>query len=106
MNPETGQIRVDRDGNTVYVVGLVIRQAEGRKADTVEVAVPGQPRGLDAGMRVEVRDLMAVQWQMGDRSGTSFRAAAITPAPGSGPSVSAPAAPAAGRSKAGPGGEG
>jgi hypothetical protein len=102
VNPETGQIRVDRDGNTIYVVGCVVRQAEGRKSDVIEVAVPGQPRGLAEGMRVEIADLTAVQWQMGDRSGTSWRATAITPVPGS----AAPAAPAVGKAKAGLGGEG
>lgn len=106
VNPETGQIRVDRDGNTVYMVGLAIRRAEGRKTDTVDVAVPGQPRGLAEGMRVHVADLLAVQWQMGDRSGTSFRASAITPASEQ-VSSAPPAASAGAAAKAkSPGGEG
>ncbi|SFF54087.1 hypothetical protein SAMN05216251_11832 [Actinacidiphila alni] len=102
VNPETGQIRVDRDGNTIYVVGCVVRQVEGRRSDVIEVAVPGEPRGLDAGMRVEIAELTAIQWQMGDRSGTSWRATAITPAAGQ----PTPAAPAPGKPKGGPGGVG
>lgn len=100
VNPETGQIRVDRDGKTIYLVGVAVRQAEGRKTDTIEVAVPGQPQGIAEGMRVVITDLTAVQWQMGDRSGTSFRATAIAPAPGQ-------AAPASGSAaKRSAGGEG
>jgi hypothetical protein len=97
VNPETGQVRQDRDGNTVYLVGCVVRQAEGRKADTIEVAVPGQPQGIEEGMRLEIRELTAVQWQMGDRSGTSWRAAAVLPASGhGGPAAAKPKAAAAG----------
>jgi hypothetical protein len=81
VNPETGQVRVDRDGNTIFVVGLVVRQVEGRRAETIEVAVPGEPVGITEGMPVTVTDLTAIQWQMGDRSGTSFRATAVAPAP-------------------------
>lgn len=80
LNPETGQVRVDRDGTAIFLVGVVVRQLEGRRAEVIEVAVPGEPSGVMEGMPVTVTDLTAIQWQMGDRSGTSFRATAITPA--------------------------
>jgi hypothetical protein len=82
VNPETGQVRVDRDGNTIFVVGVVVRQLEGRRAEVIEVAVPGEPGDVTEGMPVKITDLTAIQWQMGDRSGTSFRATAISPASG------------------------
>lgn len=89
LNPETGQPRVNRDGATIYVVGLVVRQVEGRRAETIEVAVPGEPVGIVEGQPVMVTELTAIQWQMGDRSGTSFRALKIAPARAPAPAVSA-----------------
>ncbi|WP_078854505.1 hypothetical protein [Streptomyces sp. NRRL F-5135] len=96
VNPETGEIRKDRDGNDVYVVGVSVRQRQNRRADVIEVAVPGEPAGLTEGMRVHVNDLVAVSWEIGDRHGTSFRASGVVPA---GP-VAAPA-PSGGSSSRG-----
>ncbi|WP_328464004.1 SCO3933 family regulatory protein [Streptomyces sp. NBC_00448] len=104
VNPETGQVRQDRDGNTIFVVGVVVRQVEGRRAETIEVAVPGEPRGIVEGMPVRIENLTAIQWTMGARSGTSFRATAITAGPvPQGPAVAASAG--AGRGKSGAAGE-
>jgi hypothetical protein len=105
VNTETGEVRADRDGNTIYVVGVVVRSADARRAETIEVAVPGQPRGVDVGMRLDIAELTAIQWTMGARSGTSFRAMAITPASGHG--AGAPMSPAAAgvKGKSAPGGE-
>ncbi|MEC3996767.1 hypothetical protein VSR01_25965 [Actinacidiphila sp. DG2A-62] len=105
MNTETGQVRTDRDGTPMYSVGVVVRQVEGRRAETIEVSVPGQPQGIAEGMPVTILGLTAIQWQMGGRSGTSFRAAAITPAAGPVAGSSAGAASAA-KGKPAPGGEG
>lgn len=99
VNQETGEIRKNRDGDPVYVVGVSVRQQGNRRADVIEVAVPGQPSGLAEGMRVAVTDLVAVAWEIDGRKGTSFRATAITPAPVStGPTGGAHAA---GRGKSG-----
>ncbi|MEV0368274.1 hypothetical protein AB0I10_00305 [Streptomyces sp. NPDC050636] len=92
MNPDTGEVRKDRDGNTVYVVGVSVRQRERRRADVIEVSVPGEPRGVSEGIPVLVADLVATAWSIGDRSGISFRASGITPAgPPGGPAAGAPA---------------
>lgn len=102
VNPETGQVRTDRDGRATYVVGVSVRQPDTSRADVISVVVPGaEPPAIAEGTRVRLVDLVAISWEMGDRHGTSYRAAAITSAddPGKAP------LPVAGRSKsAGAGG--
>ncbi|GAA2657630.1 hypothetical protein GCM10010400_14010 [Streptomyces aculeolatus] len=78
-NYDTGEIKKDRDGNTVYTVGVMVRQ-DGRRASVIEVAVPGEPKGVTEGAELRLTGLVAFSWQMGDRHGISFRADAITPA--------------------------
>jgi hypothetical protein len=48
--------------------------------ETISAKVPGNPTDLVVGQPVNVTDLVATTWAMGDRSGVSFRAASITPA--------------------------
>ncbi|WP_329546772.1 hypothetical protein OG548_23320 [Streptomyces sp. NBC_01356] len=100
VNKETGEVRKDRDGNTIYVVGISVRQRDNRRADVIEVAVPSEPRGIAEGTRVHVADLVAVAWEIDGRKGTSFRASAVTP-----DGVSAVGGVAPARAKS-PGGEG
>ncbi|MHA7962423.1 SCO3933 family regulatory protein [Streptomyces sp. L500] len=84
---EKKEVRKDQDGNTIYTVGVMVRQ-EARRVSVIEIAVAGEPVGVLEGVEVKVTGLEAISWAMGDRSGISFRAAAITPAP-------APASPPA-----------
>ncbi|MFD3836586.1 hypothetical protein ACFWWC_10045 [Streptomyces sp. NPDC058642] len=79
VNQETGEVRKDREGNVIYVVGISVRQRDNRRADVIEVAVPSEPHGIAEGMRVNVVDLVAVAWEIEGRKGTSFRASEITP---------------------------
>lgn len=76
VTPE-GEQRKDREGRPLFVVGLVVRQADGRRADVIEVAVPEEPAGLTVGTRVTCVDLDAISWSIGDRSGIAWRAVAI-----------------------------
>jgi hypothetical protein len=77
-NRETGQVRVDREtGQTVYQVGLCLMA--GASADVVTVSVPGEPVGVQRGMPVQVRDLVATPWENEGRHGIAFRAAEIKP---------------------------
>jgi hypothetical protein len=77
-NRETGQLRVDRDtGKTVYQVGLCLMA--GGSADVVNVSVAGEPAGIQLGMPVAVRDLVATPWENDGRHGVAFRAAEIRP---------------------------
>ncbi|WP_382465525.1 hypothetical protein ACFIN9_19350 [Streptomyces noursei] len=87
---ETKQVKKDRDGNTIYTVGVTVRQ-DGRRVSVIEIAVPGEPKGVLEGVEVRVTGMEAFAWAMGDRHGISFRAAAITPAPAT---SAAPAGPA------------
>lgn len=79
-NFETQEVKKDKDGNTIYTVGVMVRQ-EGRRVSVIEVAVTGEPRGVTEGTEVRITGLEAFAWSMGDRHGISFRAAAITPTP-------------------------
>jgi len=88
-NRETGQLRVDREtGRTMYQVGLCLMA--GSSADVVNVSVPGEPSGVQLGMPVQVRDLVATPWENEGRHDIAFRASEIRPL--SAPSTSAPAA--------------
>ncbi|MBQ1094490.1 hypothetical protein, partial [Streptomyces sp. B93] len=80
-NSETQEVRKDRDGNPVYTVAVTVRP-DGRRISVIEIAVSGEPKGLEAGQVVKVTGLTAFVWSMGDRSGVSFRADTITPATG------------------------
>lgn len=92
-NFETQEVKKDKEGNTIYTVGVMVRQ-EGRRVSVIEVAVTGEPKGVAEGTEVRITGLEAFAWSMGDRHGISFRAAAITPTP------PAPA-PSAGKSAGG-----
>ncbi|ASQ95715.1 hypothetical protein [Streptomyces sp. 11-1-2] len=87
---ESKEVKKDRDGNTIYTVAVTVRQ-DGRRVSVIEIAVPGEPKGVVEGSEVRVTGLEAFAWAMGDRHGVSFRAAAITPvsAPAPAPSASA-----------------
>lgn len=77
-NRETGQVRVDREtGQTVFQVGLCLMA--GTTAEVVNVNVAGEPRGVQLGIPVQVRDLMATPWENDGRHGIAFRAAEIKP---------------------------
>lgn len=78
QNRETGQVRVDREtGQTVYQVGLCLMS--GATAEVVNVNVAGEPRGVQLGVPVQVRDLVATPWENDGRHGVAFRAAEIKP---------------------------
>ena len=79
-NVETQEVKKDRDGNTVYTVAVTVRQ-DGRRISVIEIAVAGEPKGIEEGQILKVTGLTAFAWAMGDRHGISFRADAITPVP-------------------------
>ncbi|WP_141206715.1 SCO3933 family regulatory protein [Streptomyces griseorubiginosus] len=82
-NSETQEVKKDRDGNPVYTVAVTVRP-DGRRISVIEIAVSGEPKGLEPGQVVKVTGLTAFVWTMGDRNGVSFRADTITPAHTSG----------------------
>ncbi|MFJ3757122.1 hypothetical protein [Streptomyces sp. NPDC090080] len=74
-----GRVRQDRDGNAQWVTGLSVRQAEGRRADVIEVVTSVQPQGIAEGAEVKIDNLWANDWAVDGRTGTSYRADGITP---------------------------
>ncbi|RKN12793.1 hypothetical protein D7319_02350 [Streptomyces radicis] len=77
VTPE-GEQRRDRDGRPQWVVAVAVRRPE-RRAEMVEIVVPGDPgAGLSEGMPVHLDDLECTFWAVGDRSGLSWRASAVT----------------------------
>ncbi|MFG2927976.1 hypothetical protein [Streptomyces achromogenes] len=89
-----GETRRDREGNPLWITGLSVRQAEGRRTDVVHVVTSGQPQGLTEGSEVRVTNLWANDWAVDGRTGTTYRADAITPVSGSNASVSTTSATA------------
>ncbi|MEU1673989.1 hypothetical protein ABZ752_18465 [Streptomyces roseifaciens] len=92
---ENKEVKRDKEGNTIYTVGVMVRQ-EGRRVSVIEVAVTGEPKGVAEGVEVRLTGLEAFAWAMGDRHGISFRAAAITPAPAAAAATASTAAGKAG----------
>lgn len=80
-NSETGEVKKDRDGNTIYTVAVTVRQ-DRRRISVIEIAVSGEPKGIEEGQVIKVTGLVAFAWAMGDRHGISFRADAVTAVPG------------------------
>lgn len=77
-NRETGQLRVDREtGKTMYQVGLCLMS--GTTAEVVNVSVAGEPSGIQIGIPVQVRNLVATPWENEGRHGIAFRADEIKP---------------------------
>ncbi|GGO35651.1 hypothetical protein [Streptomyces lasiicapitis] len=79
---QDGELRRDREGQVQWVTALSVRQLESRRADVINVVVSGaQPTGVAEGAEVRVTNLWANEWAIDGRSGTSWRADAITPVP-------------------------
>jgi hypothetical protein len=94
-----GRQRTDREGRPQWVVMIAVQQVERRGVDVIGVVLTGEePKGLAVGTRVAVEDLERFSWDMGERSGVTWRAAAVLPLGNGAPP--APAASATGRGKA------
>ena len=85
VSQETGEVKVDRDGKTVFTVGLSAADAMGR-VELVNVSVPGD-QDVMIGQIVTPVGLVAFPWEQvrgGEkRWGIAYRASGLT--------VSAPA---------------
>ena len=53
---------------------------DGDGADVIRVATAGEPK-VTPGQYVQVIELVATPWAMGDRSGVAYRAASLAPVP-------------------------
>jgi len=77
---DTGELRVDPEGRTLYQVPVLV-VPPGSDGEVIRVSVPGEPTGVTAGVPVRLRDLVAVPWEMERnghlRWGIAFRASAV-----------------------------
>src|SRR4051812_33574686 len=82
VDQNTGEVKVDRDGHTVYTVGLSAADASGR-VELINVSVSGDP-DVTLGQLVTPVDLTAFPWEQfrnGEkRWGIAYRATRIAPA--------------------------
>ena len=93
LNQETGEVKVDRDGQTVFTVGLSAADAMGR-VDLLNVAVTGD-QSVTIGEVVTPVGLVAFPWEAvlgGEkRWGVAYRAERIAPVSAPASDSSAPA---------------
>jgi hypothetical protein len=73
----TRQPKADANGQPLFTVQVAAMYAD--QGEVLAVRVAGQPAGIGPGMAVEVVGLTAQPWELGDRSGIAYRAAAIRP---------------------------
>lgn len=82
LNQETGEVKTDKSGQTVFEVALSVTDENGR-IELVRVGVAGEP-SVSVGMPVRPVDLVGYVWEMtrgGEaRWGISYRATSIVPA--------------------------
>jgi hypothetical protein len=77
-NRETGEIKRDKDGNTMHEVTLLVEDEFGRM-ELVKVTVTPEPQ-IAAGDEVIPIGLVGYVWEQGDRWGISYRAQSFVPA--------------------------
>jgi hypothetical protein len=79
---ETGEVKTDRDGRQLWVVMVSLREPGTRRAQTIEVTTPKEPRGVVEGTAVRLVGLVASQWEQGGRSGIAWKADLVLPPEG------------------------
>jgi len=76
-----GNIVTDDDNDPIMVCSFLGMPTEDEKAEVFEVNIPskGIPKTITPQTLVRFQKLTARPWSMGDRSGVSFKAAALVP---------------------------
>lgn len=90
-----GELRPDRDGQTVFLVGVAVVKDGSNEASVIDVQITSELVGIEIGSTVELDGLEATPWNFEGRSGLSWKAASIKAAGaavGSGAPVEAPTA--------------
>ncbi|GAA3181763.1 hypothetical protein JYK22_31045 [Nonomuraea sp. RK-328] len=78
LNKDTGEIKTDKNGNTVYEVTVSVEDEFGR-IELVKIGITGEPP-ITAGDPVNAVGLVGYVWEMSGRWGISYRASALLPA--------------------------
>jgi hypothetical protein len=73
----TRQPKADGNGQPLFTVQVAAMY--GDQGEVLAIKMAGEPAGIRPGMAVEIAGLVAQPWELGDRSGVSYRAAAIRP---------------------------
>ena len=76
----TRQPKADGNGLPLYTVQVAAMFED--QGEVLAVKIAGEPAGITAGLPVQLTRLVAQPWELGDRSGIAYRAAAIRPAEG------------------------
>jgi hypothetical protein len=77
LNKDTGEIKTDKNGNTVYEVTVSVEDEFGR-IELVKIAISGEPP-IKAGDAVNAVGLLGYVWEISGRWGISYRATALLP---------------------------
>ncbi|MBF8186255.1 hypothetical protein ITP53_10955 [Nonomuraea sp. K274] len=85
VNKDTGEIKTDKNGNTVYEVTVSVEDEFGR-IELVKIGTSGEPP-ISAGQQINATGMVGYVWEISGRWGISYRAAALLPAGGEPPRV-------------------
>jgi hypothetical protein len=82
VDKDTGEVKVDRQGQTVFQVGLSVSDNDSGRVELMNVNISGDP-GLNIGQVVQPTGLVGFVWEQtrnGEtRWGISYRAASFAP---------------------------
>ena len=78
VSKETGEIKRDKDGNTMYELTLLFED-EFNRMELVKVSITPEPQ-ITAGEEVVPVGLVGFVWEQGGRWGIAYRAQAFIPA--------------------------
>ncbi|WP_219460032.1 SCO3933 family regulatory protein [Nonomuraea rhizosphaerae] len=77
LNKDTGEIKTDKNGNTVFEVTVSVEDEFGR-IELVKIGITGEPP-IKAGDSVNVVGLLGYVWEISGRWGIAYRATALLP---------------------------
>ncbi|SEN21010.1 hypothetical protein [Nonomuraea pusilla] len=78
LNKDTGEIKTDKNGNTVYEVTVSVEDEFGR-IELVKIGTSGEPP-IAAGQQLNPVGLLGYVWEIAGRWGIAYRASALLPA--------------------------
>ncbi|MFD2348691.1 hypothetical protein ACFSTC_03685 [Nonomuraea ferruginea] len=77
LNRDTGEIKTDKNGNTVYEVTVSVEDETGR-IELVKIGITGEPP-IKVGDPVNAVGLLGYVWEIAGKWGISYRATALLP---------------------------
>ncbi|GAA4092314.1 hypothetical protein [Nonomuraea soli] len=78
LNRDTGEIKTDKHGNTVFEITASVEDEFGR-IELMKIATTGEP-SIKAGDQLNPVGLLGYVWEISGRWGISYRASALLPA--------------------------